>query len=578
MAVSIVLAAGVGVSIAILRREAATEFFTEAVQRGPIRNVVNATGTVQALLTVQVGSQISGQVQALYADYNSVVKRGQLLAKIDPRTFQAQLEQARANLLAAQARVLTTDADWKNQQASLESSKANLQVVRVARDNTAVIFQRFVELQQGGVVSQNDYDNAKANADSAEARYAQAASQVQQIEAQVNSSKAQIEQAKAQVEQARAAMNQMQVNLDYTSIISPVDGVVVSRNVDVGQTVAASLQAPILFVIANDLTQMQVNASVDEADIGSISDAADVRFTVDAYPNQQFVGKIAEIRLNPQAAQNVVTYSVMINVDNERLGLKPGMTANITITVAQQDNVLKLPNAAMRYLPPGVTREQVAEMLRGVPVEMASLNSGQTPPAKPGDLSSGAAPEPAAAADRRPNLAPPASPGAGIEQQLRDPNLSPEQRRALVQQLSPEQRQGMRGGLGRSGAGEADWGGGPAAGGRSRQSQSQPSPAALAPGQMWDPALKIQFPTAARRSARPAIVWVLGPPKKPESRPVLLGITDGTSTQVLSGDVKEADNVIVGDTTQAAAPATQTRAPFFGGGGGPGGGFRFGGR
>ena len=357
LAVGILLAAGVAVSVAIMRRKAATEFFTEAIQRGPIKNVVNATGTVQALLTVQVGSQISGQIQALYADYNSVVKRGQLLAKIDPRTFQAQLEQAQANLLAAQARVQTSEADWKTQQANLESSKANLQVARVARDNTAVIFQRFVELQQGGVVSQNDYDNAKANTDSTDAKYAQAASQVQQIEAQVNSSKAQIEQAQAQVVQARAAMNQMQVNLDYTSIISPVDGVVVSRNVDVGQTVAASLQAPILFVIANDLTKMQVNASVDEADIGSISDAADVRFTVDAYPNQQFVGKIAEIRLNPQAAQNVVTYSVMINVDNERLGLKPGMTANITITVAQQDNVLKLPNAAMRYLPPGVTRE-----------------------------------------------------------------------------------------------------------------------------------------------------------------------------------------------------------------------------
>ena len=185
-------------------------------------------------------------------------------------------------------------------------------------------------------------------------------------------------------------------------------------------------------------------------------------------------------------------------------------------------------------------------MLRGVPVEIASLNGGQTPPAQPGDPSSAPAPKSAAAADRRPNP-------------------------------SPEQRQGMRGGLGRSGAGEAGWGGGPPAGGRSRQSQNQPSPAAPGPGQMRDPAFTLQFPAAARRSARPAIVWVLGPQKKPESRQVLLGITDGSSTQVLSGDVKEADNVIVGDTTQAAAPATQTRGggtPFLGGGGG----YRFGGR
>ena len=170
-------------------------------------------------------------------------------------------------------------------------------------------------------------------------------------------------QAKAQVAQAQAAVKQAQVNLDYTTISSPVDGVVVSRSVDVGQTVAASLQAPVLFTIANDLTKMQVNASVDEADIGNIADVEDVQFTVDAYPNRNFIGRIAEIRLEPTTVQNVTTYSVIINVDNGRLELKPGMTANISITVAKQDNVLRIPNAAMRYLPPGVTRDDVSAML-----------------------------------------------------------------------------------------------------------------------------------------------------------------------------------------------------------------------
>ncbi|MBI4465714.1 MAG: efflux RND transporter periplasmic adaptor subunit [Acidobacteria bacterium] len=544
---------GIVAFVVFRSRSQAAEFFTEPILRGPIRNAVNATGTVQAVLTVQVGSQVSGQIQALYADYNSIVKRGQLLAKIDPRTFQAQVEQAKANLLAAQARVQTSEADLKTQQANLQSSKANLEAARVTRDNTAVIFKRYQDLQQSGVVSQNDYDTAKANSEGTDAKYNQAASQVQQMEAQVNSAIAQVAQAKAQVEQTQAALNQAQANLDYTSINSPVDGVVISRNVDVGQTVAASLQAPILFVIANDLTKMQVNASVDEADIGNISNAADVRFTVDAYPNRQFAGRIAEIRLNPQTVQNVVTYSVIINVDNQRLELKPGMTANITITVAQQDNVVKVPNAALRYLPPGVTREQVAEMLSKGPVETASLNEG--PPA-------GAA-------------APEDSQTGGNQ------NLSPEERQARfrqMQQLPPEERQRMREsfsqpGAGRAGGnrpGQAAWG---LPGGRGPAAET-----AMAPGQMWDPALKIQFPSGGRQSARPAVVWVLGPGKKPAPRQVLLGITDGSFTQVLSGELKEGDNVIVGDTTQAAAPATQSggaRSPVGGFGGGPPGGGRF---
>ncbi|MBI4463668.1 MAG: efflux RND transporter periplasmic adaptor subunit, partial [Acidobacteria bacterium] len=323
--------------ILLRRQEAADTFFAQEVQRGPVRNVVSSTGTVQAVLTVQVGSQVSGQVQALYADYNSIVRRGQLLAKIDPRNFETQVEQARANVLASQARVQTAEAELKNQLANLESAKANLEAARVTRDNTAQILGRYTELRQEGILSQNDYDTAKANADAAAAKHAQAAAAVEQVQAQINSSRAQVEQAKAQLEQARAALNQAQVNLDYTSIHSPVDGVVVSRNVDVGQTVAASLQAPILFVIANDLTRMQVNASVDEADIGNISDEVDARFTVDAYPNRPFRGRIAEIRLNPQTVQNVVTYSVIINVENQQLELKPGMTANLTMTVAQQD-------------------------------------------------------------------------------------------------------------------------------------------------------------------------------------------------------------------------------------------------
>src|SRR5437867_6963463 len=353
----LVLLAGVLAFSMKSQKSSSAQFFTSRVDAGALRNVVNATGVVQTVVTVQVGSQVSGQVEELYADYNSVVKRGQLLAKLDPRNFQAQVENARANVAAAEARVRSAEAELKTQAANLQSAKANLEAARVARDNTATLFQRAAELSKSGVVSKNDYDNAKANADSAQAKFEQAQAAVAQAEAQSNASAAQLEQVKAQLQQAQADLSRAQLNLDYCNIYSPVDGVVISRNIDVGQTIAASLQSPTLFSIANDLTRMQVNASVDEADIGNISDQADVKFTVDAYPNDIFRGKISEIRLSPQTVQNVVTYSVILSIDNSELKLKPGMTANITITVDQRDNVVKVPNAALRYTPPGAHRE-----------------------------------------------------------------------------------------------------------------------------------------------------------------------------------------------------------------------------
>ena len=532
-----------GIAFWILRgRTSAAEFITEPVARGSIRNEVNATGTVQALLTVLVGSQVSGQVESLYADFNSVVKRGQVLAKLDARRYQAAVTEAQANLLATQARVHTAEADLNSAIANRASSQANAESARVASANAAQILARYEQLHQDGILSQNDYDNAKANADSTAAKHNQAKAQLDQVEAQINSSRAQLEQAKAQVQQAEANLRQAQVDLEYTTITSPVDGVVISRNVDVGQTVAASLSAPTLFIIANDLTKMQVNASVDEADIGSIADIEEVQFTVDAYPNRNFAGRIAEVRLEPSTVQNVTTYSVIIYVDNDRLELKPGMTANIAITVARQDDVLKIPNAAMRYLPPGVTRDEVTEMLRSA----GPLTSAGEIPKESSGVPAKAESSPESAAS-----AMPAPPDAG----------------------PPSRGEFRRGGNGaaawqgnrRPGQGEAT---------ADARSSSQSQAAQLAPGQMWNPADKILFPKQRERNARPGIVWVLGAQNKPEPRHILLGITDGKSTQVISGELKETDAVIVGDSTQAAAAQTQ---PSGGPGGGGGGRFIFGG-
>jgi len=332
-------------------RASKSSFITAKVQRTSISTTISATGTLEALRTVQIGSQVSGQVAALYADYNATVKKGQLLAELDARPAASQVTTAQAHLAASAAQVSSAEADLANQQANVAQADANVRIAEVAEQSAKLAYDRAVELQSHGLVSQNDFDTAKTNLESAQAKLQQAQAALQQARTMIRSRQAAIESAKANVTASKADVERSQINLDFTKIYSPVDGVVISRSVDVGQTVAASLQAPVLFTIANDLTQMQVKASVDEADIGKLNDDANVRFTVDAYPNDTFRGKISEIRLEPQTVQNVVTYSVIIGVSNPEMKLRPGMTANLTITVDRKDNVLAVPNAAFRFTP-----------------------------------------------------------------------------------------------------------------------------------------------------------------------------------------------------------------------------------
>jgi HlyD family secretion protein len=283
---------------------------TAAVEQGDVVAKVTATGTVSALVTVQVGSQVSGRVAALYADFNSKVKKGQLIAKIDPELFDAAVEQARANETAAQANVAKAQAQAED-------------AARQAARSKALVDQQ--------LVAAADYDTAQSNAAAAQA---------------------QVKAAQGAVAQARAALHQAEVNLAYTRIVSPTDGVVISRSVDVGQTVAASLQAPTLFTIAEDLSKMQVDTSVGEADVGRLQPGMPATFTVDAYPGQTFQGAVRQIRNAPQTVQNVVTYDAVVDVSNPELKLKPGMTANVTFVYAEKDGVLRVPNAALRFRPP----------------------------------------------------------------------------------------------------------------------------------------------------------------------------------------------------------------------------------
>ena len=570
---------------------------TAQVTRGDVVDTVGATGTLQAVTTVQVGTQVSGTIQALYADFNSLVRKGQVLARLDPSLFQTQIEQARANLIRAQA-------DLERLQVSLDDAKTKL--------------ARAQELSGRSLIPKSDLETAQVN--------------VRSIEAQIRSSE-------AQVTQAQASLNQNQVNLQHTVIEAPIDGLVISRSVDVGQTVAASMQAPTLFILAADLTKMQVLANLDESDVGRIRPGQHVSFRVDAYPSDDFAGTVSQVRLEPKVQQNVVTYATVIDVPNNDLKLKPGMTANVTIEIARSSNVLRVPNAALRFRP---TNEIFAALgqtppdpsqLRGELAGGGGMGRGAAAPANtPGATGSGppgsngpaAANQPQASAQahgndgesgtaqssenprRRRNDAASTetgnaaatgregAAGSGGERfggggrfAERMQNMPPEERERFIARMRERGIDPTAGGRGTGPGGRGAEGGRDAAG-RGRASNT--------PGENGAPV------DAARtgRGEATTIDALFGPLPRTESvgrvwlyvnkqlRPVRLrlGISDGQNTELIEGDLHEGAEVVtnVATGTEAARPAASS-FPFgqpgrggFPGGGFPGGGNRGGGR
>jgi HlyD family secretion protein len=313
-------------------RKSPIRYRTAAVERGQIVSVVSATGTINPVVSVQVGTQVSGMIKSLHADFNSQVKAGDTVAVIDPEPFKARREQAASNLEMARSNVARSKADLAQRKRELDRVQSLLP-------------QQFV--------SQNDVDVALTNFQSAEA---------------------QVRVAEAQVKQAEAGLNAAELELKYTVIRSPVDGIVVARNVEVGQTVASSFATPNLFLIALDLTKMQVDTNVSESDIGGMAEGKEAVFTVDAYPGESFGGVIRQVRLAPMNVQNVVTYNVVVGVDNTDLRLKPGMTANAAIVVAQRNQVLKVPNAALRFMPPKTEGDRRISDGQATKVEGGRLN------------------------------------------------------------------------------------------------------------------------------------------------------------------------------------------------------------
>jgi len=291
------------------KRQGPSAFESLPVDRGPIVSRISASGTVSARTTVLVGSQVSGRIQDIYVDFNGAVTKGQLLARIDPRVFDAQVEQARANVAAARAQI----------------AKAKAQAAEAQRD-----LDRKIRMDERKLIATTDLDSARARAEVA---------------------KAEVQAAQSALVQASANLRQAELNVAYTAIASPIDGVVISRDVDVGQTVAASLQTPTLFTLAEDLRKMQVHTNVAESDVALVAAGNPASFSVDAYPGRVFEGTIREVRNAAQTTQNVVTYDAVIDVDNPDLALKPGMTASVSFVLDARDDVLRLPNAALRFRP-----------------------------------------------------------------------------------------------------------------------------------------------------------------------------------------------------------------------------------
>jgi HlyD family secretion protein len=491
--------------------ETQPRYRTAKVERGPILAVVAASGTLNAVTTVQVGSQVSGQIKEILADFNTAVKKDQIIARIDPSSFELRVSQARADLDAARSAVAVQRSALAAQQA--ESARLRVNLLDAERD-----YLRKKTLVEKNFISPAERDKAKTLFDATR-------EQLRAAQAQSKVSEAQVDAALAAVKQREALLHQAQVDLEKTIIRAPVDGTVILRNVDAGQTVAASLQAPVLFTIAQDLHDMQVEAAIDEADVGRLRVAQRATFTVDAFPRRGFEGEIRQIRKSPQNVQNVISYTVVISAANPDLALLPGMTANVRVEVERRDDVLKVANAALRFQPPDAT-----------------ATPATAPPAAAGAQSGAARGGSQALARARQRLDEVLNPDAtqrakldtifedarGKFMTLRDLSDAAERRRRAAQ---------IRAEL------------------RARVTEI------LSPAQR-ERYERLVAEAGARGRAVAGRLWLLED-DAPKPVDVQLGLSDGTSTEIVSGDLREGADVIVGMTQAGRASGAAPRMRLF---------------
>jgi HlyD family secretion protein len=556
----IVAAIGAGGGAYYIRRGGQeVQVQTAPVTRGDIVDTVGATGTLQAVTTVQVGSQVSGNISWLGADFNSIVHKGQVIARLDPELFNAQLQQAKANLAQAQANLVKAASDLDRTKVQLVDAQQK--------------YTRAKELSAKSLLPQSDLDAAKIAVDTAQAMLASQQATVQQSQAQVN--------------QSQASVNQNQVNLDHTVIETPIDGIVTQRSVDVGQTVAASMQAPTLFIIAADLTKMQVNASIDEADVGRIRPGQHVTFRVDAYPTDTFQGTVSQIRLQPVVVQNVTTYGTIVDVPNPELKLKPGMTANLKVEVAKRTDALRVPNAAIRFRP---TADLFAALNQPVPPEAQSAGGRGRGGQGGGGMGGGRNRAGGTSASPSSPVAGPASsapqgapPSAGSERGGFDParmmdrfkTMSPDEQKQFIARMKGrgQDTSAFERAMGAKGA---SGGTGPASSASSSIRSKYGAPVTAQGAQTID-ALFAPLPTVETRGR----AWLF---MDHQLKPVnlRLGVTDGQYTELLSGELQQNMEVVTGvtglGTTRNIGGQQGTGNPLIPQRGGPPGGFRGGGR
>jgi HlyD family secretion protein len=550
-------------------RDVGPQIVAAPLTRGDIVEAVGATGTLEAVTTVQVGTQVSGTIKELYADFNAIVRKGQVIARLDPSLLETQIDQARANLLR---------------------SEAEVERLGVTVEDTRSKLARAGELAARQLISRQELEAAQLAVKTAEA---------------------QLRSSDAQVTQARATLNQNAVNLRHTVIESPIDGIVISRNVDVGQTVAASMQAPTLFVLAADLSKMKVNANIDEADVGRIRPGQPVRFRVDAFPSDEFLGTVSQVRLQPVVVQNVVTYATVIDVPNPDLRLKPGMTANVTIEIARRAEALRVPNAALRFRPTpevfdALGQDTPPELQRGggrTGTGTGPIGPGPGAPAAPGAPAPPPVPqEPGERAARPEGAAPPTAqtaatppPGTARPAALRDEQAPHEpgagargrgagsaggeagedadrarRVRERLEPMSPEEREQALARMLERGV-EAPRG--------ARRGTDPPAAVPRQPAPAARPAARAARPSAEPRWQQASTIDALFGPL-PETRSagrvwvqregqlvpirVVLGVSDGTMTEIVSGDIDESTPVVTAVSLPNQPGATAGRSPLMG--------------
>jgi HlyD family secretion protein len=526
-----ILAAAVAVAVLIVAgavyawwssRDGATEYRLGKVERGGITAAVATTGTVNPVTSVQVGSQVSGQIKELFVDFNSEVKKGQIIARIDSDSFNLRVNQATADLEAARATVLSQRANAAALQAEVSRAKVNAgEAERELQRNKGLFEKNFV---------------SAAALDKAQAAFEAAREQHKAAQAHLAAGQAQVTNVEALVRQRESQLSQSKVDLDRTTIRAPVDGIVVKKSVEPGQTVAASLSAPELFVIAQDLRSMQVDTSIDEAEIGRIREGQQASFTVDSFPGRMFRGQVAQVRRAATVVQNVVTYTAVIGTSNPNLELFPGMTANVRIVTDTRESVLKVPNSALRFRPAGAAAE-------------------------PRDAGAGAS-EPGAAPDEERKKGARGGEKGGqkgegqLERLTKELNLTPEQR-SKVEAILNETRDRIRA-VPAEDKGE-----------RRKQAERARAESRTRIAEVLTPEQRKRYEemnpargAGGRQAVTRGRVWVQGPDGKPKAVEVRLGLSDGTHSEVVSGDLQEGTQVIVGIQSDGKRPAAKGKAPF----------------